>query len=90
MNMRSRYLNAEAGLVIESPALAERIANDIEVNMEPANSWRPMLDERGRLRWHEGGSVGSPEKIYSQEPQVGWSRRMRTGFIALLPLEKYL
>jgi cardiolipin synthase C len=90
MNMRSRYLNAESGLVIESPALAERIANDIESNMEPANSWRPMLDERGRLRWHEGGSAASPEKVYGQEPRVGWSRRMRSAFIALFPLEKYL
>ena len=90
MNMRSRYLNAEAGLLIESPALAERIANDIEVNMGPANSWRPMLDDRDRLRWHEGGSAASPEKVYREEPRVGWSRRMRTAFIALLPLEKYL
>lgn len=90
MNMRSRYLNAEAGLVIESPALAERIANDIEVNMAPANSWRPMLGERDRLRWHEGGSGALPEKVYRQEPQVGWSRRMRAAFIALFPLEKYL
>lgn len=90
MNMRSRYLNAEAGLLIESPALAGRIANDIEENMRPANSWRVILDEEDHLRWHEGGSAASPEKVYSQEPLVGWSRRMRSAFIALLPLEKYL
>lgn len=91
LNLRSRYLNAEAGLVIEDPRLAARIADDIELNMQPANSWQPILDEQGRLRWLEGGGdAPSTRKIHDHEPQVGWSRRLRAGLIALLPLEKYL
>ena len=30
MNLRSRYLNSESGLIIDSPVLAGRIAGDIE------------------------------------------------------------
>lgn len=90
LNMRSRYLNAEGGLVIESPALAERIAADIEWNMQPANSWRVVLDEHGQVTWHEDGSLLSPQRIYQHEPRVGWARRLRSALIALLPLEKYL
>ncbi len=44
LNLRSRFLNAESGLVIESPELAAQIAADIELNMAPANSWRVVAD----------------------------------------------
>jgi putative cardiolipin synthase len=89
LNLRSRYLNAEAGLLIESSVLAERIAGDIEVNMQPANSWQPAIDADGRLKWI-GNGWNDQGKQYATEPAVGWLRRMRSGFIALFPLEKYL
>ncbi|MEE4382604.1 MAG: phospholipase D family protein [Pseudomonadales bacterium] len=92
MNLRSRFLNAESGLVIDSPALAERIAGDIELNMTDANSWRPILDGRGRVRWPEVEAEGRSESAsrWTHEPRVGFWRRVRSGFIALFPLEKYL
>ena len=88
LNLRSRFLNAESGLVIESPELAARVAADIELNMAPANSWRVVPDGRGRARWIEG--EGDAELTLRREPQAPWSRRARATLIALLPLEKYL
>jgi putative cardiolipin synthase len=90
MNLRSCLLNAESGLVIDNSELARRIARDIEANMKPANSWRPMLDEDGHLRWLEQDEAGAEETVSDREPRVGWSRRMRSNAISLLPLEKYL
>lgn len=91
LNMRSRYFNAESGLIIDSPELGERIAADIELNMEPDNSWRVGLDDRGRVRWQEGGDrAGSVELTYHHEPRTGWWRRVRSRLIAMMPLEKYL
>jgi putative cardiolipin synthase len=90
MNLRSHYLNAESGLIIESPALAERIARDIEENMRPGNSWKPVLAPRGRLRWIEDHTAEAPVTIYEYEPWTRWSRRMLSAAIAALPIEKYL
>ena len=88
LNLRSRFLNAESGLVIESPELAAEIAADIELNMAPANSWRVVADPRGRAQWLEG--EGSAAVTLTQEPKVSWSRRTSAALIAALPLEKYL
>jgi putative cardiolipin synthase len=90
MNLRSHYLNAESGLVIDSPELAARIAADIEENMQPGNSWKPVLDERGGLRWIEDHDAAEPRVIYRNEPREEWQRRLRSSIIAALPLEKYL
>ena len=42
LNLRSVYLNSEIGLLVNSPALARRIARDIEENLHPDNSWRVL------------------------------------------------
>jgi putative cardiolipin synthase len=90
LNLRSRYLNAESGVVIESPVLAERIARDIEVNMAPENSWQVGLDARGGVRWTERAADGSTLRVMDSEPDVPLSRRAVAAAIAALPLEKYL
>jgi phosphatidylserine/phosphatidylglycerophosphate/cardiolipin synthase-like enzyme len=90
MNLRSHYLNSESGLIIESTELAERIAADIEENMQPGNSWQSRLDASGRLRWHEQWGGASAGAVYDHEPRTPWSRRVQSGVIASLPLEKYL
>jgi len=89
LNLRSRYLNAESGLIIESVELAERIAADIEENMRPGNSWKPELDGR-RVRWIEDFEAEVPRVVYVHEPREGRGRRLRSAIIASLPLEKYL
>ncbi|MBP6381635.1 MAG: phospholipase D family protein [Pseudomonadales bacterium] len=88
LNLRSRFLNAESGLVIESPELAAQVAADIELNMAPANSWRVVADPRGRAQWLEG--EGSEAVTLNREPRASWSRRASAAMISLLPLEKYL
>ena len=88
LNLRSRYLNAESGLIIENAALASRIANDIDRNMQVGNSWTLALDD-GNVVWFE--DPAQPEKgRWTKEPTVPWSRRMLSMFIAGLGLEKYL
>ncbi len=90
LNLRSRFLNAESGLIIESQALAARIGADIEENMLPGNSWQPRIDAQGKLRWHQDQAATPPGATYDHEPLTSWSRRLTAAFIAWLPLEKYL
>jgi putative cardiolipin synthase len=90
LNLRSRFLNAESGLVIDSPAIAERIAADIELNMEPRNSWHVVADASGRAQWLQQDGEGGAVTTVHHDPEVSWARRMRAALIAALPLEKYL
>ncbi len=87
LNMRSAYLNAESALIIESPELAAEVAAAITLNMQPQNSWRVALENRA-LTWstNRNGVVIDT----NHEPDTPWWRRTQSGFIAMLPLEKYL
>jgi putative cardiolipin synthase len=87
LNMRSAYLNAESALIIESPELARAVTGAITLNMQPQNSWHVTL-ENGQLTWttDRDGAVVEMHR----EPDTPWWRRTQSGFIAMLPLEKYL
>ena len=88
LNMRSAFLNAESALIIDSPELAASVADAITLNMRPQNSWHVVRDSAGALTWithRDGATVQS-----RHEPETPWWRRTESGFIAMLPLEKYL
>ncbi|MEE4379018.1 MAG: phospholipase D family protein [Candidatus Competibacteraceae bacterium] len=87
LNQRSVYFNSETALIVHSPELAGRVADAIEENMAPENSWRVMLDDQGDLVWitQENGV----EQIIYGDPEVSAWRRFKADFISLFPLEKY-
>ncbi|MBW3695764.1 phospholipase D family protein [Vibrio sp. T187] len=82
-NLRSTYLNTESILVIESDALAENLAKDMSQAMSEENSWRLDL-EGGDVHWHSGPNT------WDSEPETGKWERVQSGFLQLLPIEKYL
>ena len=81
---RSIYLNTELGLIIESPALAEAIAADIEGALQPENSWRVKLDDKDRLIWVSG------ETVVRKEPARTFGQRFQSGFFGLFNLDDQL
>ena len=89
LNLRSRYLNSESGLIIDSPELASAIADTIEQNMAPVNSWHLVLAANGDPLWITENGNGDTSESRS-DPETSWLRRQKAGFIALFPLEKYL
>ena len=84
INLRSVYLNTETALIIHSRPLAETVANEIEEHMRLENSWQVKLDADGKLEWQ------AADAIYKHEPATSWWRRVKSGFLSLFPLEKYL
>lgn len=87
VNLRSTFLNTETALIVESEALAAQIADSIERDMQPRNSWQLTLDERNRLLWRterDGAPIAS-----RHEPDSGFWRRFKAAFLALWPIEKY-
>ena len=83
LDPRSRNLNTEMGILIDSPELAERIAQHIEYITQPENSWRVQLDENGNVIWVSGDTV-----LTRQPAQSPW-QRVQDGFYKLFPKEFY-
>jgi len=83
LNLRSTYLNTESLLVIENQDVAESLADEMEQAMHEDNSWRLELHE-GKLRWYSG------TKSWVSEPKTGRWERIKSRFLQLLPIEKYL
>lgn len=88
LNLRSAYLNAESALIIDSPELAGSVARAITLNMQPENSWHVTRGRDGDLVWTTQRNGAADEVRH--EPETPWWRRTESGFIAMLPLEKYL
>lgn len=82
-NLRSTYLNTESLLIIENKEIAQNLANTIEQAMQEDNSWRLNVEE-DEVRWHSG------DQNWDKEPETGQWERIKSHFLQLLPIEKYL
>ena len=83
LDPRSRNINTEMGILIDSPELAEELAQKIEYLMQPGNSWRVQLDEKGNLIWVSG------DKILERQPAQSLWQRIQDVFFKLFPKEYY-
>ena len=73
------------GLVIESPTLAQRLAEFFDT-IVPFAAYEVRLASDGRtLEWIE--RTGSEVKRYDTEPETRWFRRFRVDFMSILPIE---
>ena len=82
---RSARLNTEMGLLIDSPALAARLAASFASDI-PNGSYEVRRDAvSGNLEWIERTHAG--EKRFTSEPGIGILSRMWLGFISILPIE---
>lgn len=81
---RSANLNTEMGLVIDSPALAQRITATFETGI-PANSYEVRLSDTGRLTWIERGDAKSIR--HDTEPGTTAWQRARIALLSHMPIE---
>lgn len=80
---RSAQINTEMGVFVESPGLAAALAQLIERDVQPANSWRVELAADGGLRW-----VDDKETLTSQ-PARNWWQRVEDVIFMAFPKEMY-
>jgi cardiolipin synthase C len=81
---RSAKLNTEMGVVIDSPALAQRIAAAFDSSI-PANAYAVRLSDAGGLYWLEcrdGQCVR-----HDTEPGTSFWQRAGVWFLSLLPID---
>jgi putative cardiolipin synthase len=85
---RSRRLNTEDGLMIDSNVLAERLLATIEQDFSAENSWRLALEPASdsaqtHLVWN-GSSEGKTVR-FTGEPGASVWQHLKVIFISILP-----
>jgi putative cardiolipin synthase len=84
-DLRSALLNTEMGLVIDSPTLAQTLADSFDRTV-PLAAYEVVLAPDGtRLQWIERSAAG--EKRYDTEPGTSLLKRTGVGVLSLLPIE---
>jgi len=83
LNLRSTYLNTESILVVYDKNVAERIASNMERAMSDVNSWK-LTAQEDKLQWYSEGVT-----LYA-DPETSMWQRVKSKFLQLLPIEKYL
>ncbi|MFB9240643.1 phospholipase D family protein [Massilia antarctica] len=81
---RSAKLNTEMGFVIESPAMAERMARLLR-EQAPMRAYRVRLAPDGALYWTE--RVGDTDIRYDTEPGTAFWQRAAVSILSLLPID---
>src|SRR5690606_10913755 len=81
---RSARLNTENGFVIDSPTLAQTLA-DTFTHRVPARAYQLRLNDGGELQWLEQRDAET--LVHEEEPGAGFWRRAGVFILSLLPIE---
>jgi putative cardiolipin synthase len=81
---RSAQLNTEMGFVMDSPALAQAIA-DAFAESVPHRAYNVRLRDARRLEWIE--SRDGRDVAYDREPGAGFGLRLAVAAMSVLPIE---
>jgi putative cardiolipin synthase len=79
LDPRARDFNTEMGVLIDSPELAEELAQVAEELMQPQNSWQVKLNEEGKPIWQSG------EDVRTRQPAQSFWQRVMDVFFKLFP-----
>ena len=86
LDPRSRRLNTEMGMVIDSPELAATLPETVNPNLSH-EAYRVQVENK-HLVWvtHKDGK----EVRYTSEPEAGWWKRVKSTVYGWLPIEGLL
>jgi len=84
---RSKNLNTEMGIILESPRFAGGLAAIVDRDI-PDRTYTVTLDDRGRLVWTT--RIDGEEVVYHKEPETtGW-QRFKVRLYRMLPIRGQL
>jgi cardiolipin synthase C len=82
LDPRSIEINAEMGLLIDSPDFASAVADAVEKKLAAA-AYKLVENERGKLEWH--ATIDGKEIIETKEPLTSRWRRFKAWFMKIVP-----
>lgn len=86
---RSEHLNTEVGILVFSPELGRRLAELIEEDLNPKNSWHLTLSDKGKILW-SGVDKEGQTITFKSDPYAGFWKRFKAGFLSILPIKGQL
>jgi len=88
LDPRSARLNTEMGVLIDSPALAQRLSGHFD-SVIPDQAYQVRLQpDSTRMEWIDRSPAG--ETRYTDEPGIGPWQRLWINFLSILPIEAML
>ena len=84
LDPRSVDLNTEMGLLVESESLGQSVAESIEKDIGPGNSWQVILKDDGQLEWVTSKD-GVVTEMHDTEPMTSPEGRAEADALALIP-----
>ncbi|MGD8697553.1 MAG: phospholipase D-like domain-containing protein, partial [Gammaproteobacteria bacterium] len=84
---RSKDLNTEMGIILESPRFAGALADVVDAGI-PERAYTVTLDDQDRLRWTT--QVDGQEVTFTKEPETTWWQRFKVGLYRMLPIRGQL
>jgi putative cardiolipin synthase len=82
LDPRSIEINAEMGLLIDSPEFASGMADAVEERLAAA-AYRLVENRNGKLEWH--ARIDGEEIIETKEPQTSAWRRFKAWLMKIVP-----
>ena len=87
-DQRSKRLNTEIGLIIDSPELAQQSALRFEGMVQPENAYTVELRDKRHLMWKTQEDGKDVE--YDREPARNEGQRLQVELLSFLPLDREL
>ena len=84
---RSRNINTEMGVLIDSTELATDLVESVSAEL-PGAAWKLRLNDSGEVEWVD--VKGGNEIVYSKPPQTGFWRRFNAWITGMNALEGQL
>jgi len=93
MDQRSKLLNTEMGIIVDSPALAQAVAQFFDSAVLPGNAYHVVLrnpdsPHSHALQWQ--ASNGDKPLRYNHDPDAALQRRLEVALLRLLPIDGML
>nr|WP_298689834.1 phospholipase D family protein [uncultured Dongia sp.] len=88
LDPRSRAINTEIGIMIDSPILAGRLAAFMDDGVLPGSAYHLTLDQNDELQWT--AVTDRPEATFDTDPETGTWQRFVIDVLGLLPIEEQL
>jgi putative cardiolipin synthase len=85
---RSRFINTEIGVMIDSPALAAELATFMDGGVAPGSAFHLSLNDDGDIVWTADTNGKMVE--YQTDPDTSIWRRFLIDIVGLLPIEEQL
>jgi len=82
LDPRSREINSEMGLLIDSLEMGNELVNRLLAAL-PELAYRVVRDERGRLRWH--GQIDGVKVVETKEPLASTWLRFKAFLLKIVP-----